>query len=44
MDPTQVEAVRRRSQDGGVIKTAYIERLNATFRERWAPLVRRGAA
>jgi IS1 family transposase len=40
----QVDAVRRRSQGQGVINTAYIERLNATFRERWAPLVRRGRA
>lgn len=40
----QVEAMRRRSQGAGVINTAYSERLNATFRERWAPLVRRGRA
>jgi len=40
----RVAAVRRRSQGGAVINTAYIERLNATFRERWAPLVRRGRA
>ena len=40
----QVDAIRRRSQGAGVINTAYIERLNATFRERWAPLVRRGRA
>jgi transposase-like protein/IS1 family transposase len=40
----QVAAVLRRSQGAGVINTAYIERLNATFRERWAPLVRRGRA
>jgi transposase-like protein len=40
----QVEAVRQRGQGAGVINTAYIERLNATFRERWAPLVRRGRA
>ena len=39
-----VAAVRRRSQGGGVVNTAYIERLNATFRERCAPLVRRGRA
>lgn len=38
------EAVRQRSPGGGVINTAYIERLNATFRERLAPLVRRGRA
>jgi len=31
----------RRSQGKGVINTAYIERLNATFRERFAPLARR---
>jgi transposase-like protein/IS1 family transposase len=40
----QVDAVRHRSQGQGVINTAYIERLNATFRERWTPLVRRGRA
>jgi transposase-like protein/IS1 family transposase len=41
----QVEKLRRRSQGGaGVINTAYIERLNATFRERLAPLTRRGRA
>jgi len=39
--PTRVETLRRRSQGGGVINTAYIERLNATFRERLAPLARR---
>jgi transposase-like protein/IS1 family transposase len=41
----QVEKLRRRSQGGaGVINTAYIERLNATFRERLASLTRRGRA
>lgn len=41
----QVEKLRRRSQGGaGVINTAYIERLNATFRERLATLTRRGRA
>jgi len=41
----QVEKLRRRSQGGaGVINTAYIERLNATFRERLAILTRRGRA
>ncbi len=40
----QVDTVRRRTQGVGVINTASIERLNATFRERWAPLVRRGRA
>src|ERR687892_2917662 len=39
--PARVETLRCRSQGGGVINTAYIERLNATFRERLAPLVRR---
>src|SRR5499433_1105905 len=38
---TRVETRRRRSQGGGMINTAYIERLNATFRERLAPLARR---
>jgi transposase-like protein len=42
--PARVEALRRRSQGGGVINTAYIERLNATFRERLAALTRRGRA
>ena len=37
----RVEMLRRRSQGDGVINTAYIERLNATFRERLAPLARR---
>src|ERR671928_518668 len=40
--PTRVETLRRRSQGNGVINTAYIERLNATFRERLASLTRRG--
>jgi transposase-like protein len=39
--PARVETLRRRSQGDGVSKTAYIERLNATFRERLAPLARR---
>ena len=34
----------RRSQSGGVLNTAYIERLNATFRARLAGLVRRTRA
>jgi transposase-like protein/IS1 family transposase len=37
----RVETILRRSQGDGVINTAYIERLNATFRERLAPLARR---
>jgi transposase-like protein len=37
----RVETLRRRSQGDGVINTAYIERLNATFRQHLAPLARR---
>ena len=40
--PARIETLRRRSQGDGVINTAYIERLNATFRERLASLTRRG--
>src|SRR2546430_8213925 len=39
--PARVETLRRRAQGDGVINTASIERLNATFRERLAPLARR---
>jgi transposase-like protein len=42
--PARVETLRRRAQGVGVINTAYIERLNATFRERLATLTRRGRA
>ena len=42
--PARVETLRRRSQGDGVIHTAYIERLAATFRERRAALTRRGRA
>ena len=42
--PARVETLRRRSQGAGVINTAYIERLNATFRERLVSLTRRGRA
>ena len=42
--PARVETLRRRSQGDGVINTAYIERLNATFREQLASLTRRGRA
>jgi hypothetical protein len=42
--PARVETLRRRAQGGGVINTAYIERLNATFRAHLAPLARRGRA
>ncbi len=40
--PARVETLRRHAQEGeGVINTAYLERLNATCRERLAPLARR---
>src|SRR5262249_13357818 len=37
----RVETLQRRSQGGGVIQTAYIDRLHATFREHLGPLARR---
>ena len=40
----QVEALLRQTQGGGLINTAYVERLNATFRARLTTLVRRGRA
>lgn len=40
----QIETLLHKTQGGGVINTAYIERLNATFRSRIAALVRRGRA
>ena len=42
--PARVETLRRRAQGDGVINTASIERLNATFRERLASLTRQGRA
>ncbi len=39
-----VEAVLTATATGSVINTAYIERLNATFRAHLAPLARRGRA
>jgi len=39
-----IAAVLARTGTGAGINTAYIERLNATFRSRWTPLVRRGRA
>jgi len=42
--PARVETLRRRSQGDGVITTASIERRNATWWERLAPLARRGRA
>jgi transposase-like protein len=38
----QVQTILPATQGGGVITTAYIERLNATYRARLAGLVRRG--
>jgi hypothetical protein len=38
---TMVEQLLQSSQEGGMINTAYIERLNATFRQRLACLFRR---
>jgi transposase-like protein len=40
----QVQALLQRTQGGGTINTAYIERLNATFRACIFALVRRGRA
>lgn len=40
----QVARLLAATQNGGGINTAYIERLNATFRQRLACLVRRGRA
>jgi transposase-like protein len=40
----QVEALLQQTQGGGQINTAYIERLNATFRSRLSLLVRRSRA
>jgi hypothetical protein len=42
--PARVETLRRRSHGEGVINTADIKRLNATFRARRAALTRRGRA
>ena len=39
-----IAAVLARTGTGTGINTSYIERLNATFRGRWTPLVRRGRA
>lgn len=41
---TQIEGLIQQTQGAGVINTAYIERLNATFRSRISALVRRGRA
>lgn len=41
---TSIQALLRHTQGGGTINTAYIERLNATFRARIAALARRSRA
>jgi transposase-like protein len=41
---TQIDALLQATQGGGSINTAYIERLNATFRSRVTALIRRGRA
>ncbi len=43
-DEDAVQALLRSSQGGGVLNTAFIERLNATFRAQFASLVRRTRA
>jgi len=40
----EIETRIRETKTGKVLNTAYIERLNATFRGRMSPLVRRGRA
>ncbi len=42
--PVAISAALAATRGGTVINTAYIERLNATFRQHLAPLVRRGRA
>lgn len=41
---SEVEALRHQAHQSGVLNTAFIERLNATFRQRLTSLVRRGRA
>jgi transposase-like protein len=41
---SQVEALRHKAHESGVLNTAFIERLNATFRQRLTALVRRTRA
>ncbi len=43
-DVEQVEGLRHIAHEGGVLNTAFIERLNATFRQRLTSLVRRTRA
>jgi IS1 family transposase len=40
----QVEGLRHKAHESGVLNTAFIERLNATFRQRLTALVRRTRA
>jgi hypothetical protein len=40
----QIDVLLHKTQGGGLINTAYIERLNATFRSRITVLIRRGRA
>jgi len=40
----QIDTLLQHTQGGGLINTAYIERLNATFRSRITALIRRGRA
>ena len=42
--PAAITAMLTATKSGTLINTAYIERLNATFRSRLVPLVRRGRA
>ena len=39
-----IDTLLQQTQGGGLINTAYIERLNATFRSRITALIRRGRA
>ena len=43
-EPEQVEALRHQAHESSVLNTAFIERLNATFRGRLTSLVRRTRA
>jgi len=43
-DPEQVESLRHKAHSEGVLNTAFIERLNATLRQRLTSLVRRTRA
>jgi len=43
-DAEQVETLRHKAHESSVLNTAFIERLNATFRQRLTSLVRRTRA